>query len=345
MTTVAIIGAHTALARALEECLEEREIEVELSRQTTPEHLAEGLDPIDPDPWERADLVILALGGPVAEALAERARSRGRPLLDLGGAVAQSALEWVWPILDAEAGRRSVGAKTPAIAPGLAAPLVAVLRALAELSPKIAQIATYESAALADRAGMDGLSEEVRAIFSLQEVESPVFGERLAFNALPLAGEALAASLLPEDRGAGAREACENGAAPRPSADHREAAHEDRLEAAVKAGLGGGGPELRVTRVVIPAFSAEGAAVDLVLDGEVDHARVEALLRGARGVRYLPGDPPGSGRALERDDTLVSWVRTSPGRLALWIAADRLRAGSATQAALFIEQWLATRLA
>lgn len=315
MPRIAVLGAHTALAQALLECLEERELGLEISRYTSQEHLAPGLDPYGPAILDTAELLVLTEGGPLAQGFADRARAGKKLLLDLSGALDPAGVKRVWPILDPSAGRSFDPSFTAAIATGLAGPLTAVLKTLDAFELLSVRIATYESAATADRVGMDALSDEVRSVFTLKDVERDHFGKRLAFSAIPHA-EADRGSAFDAD---------------------------ERMIEAITDGLGPGAPELWLTRVLIPAFSAEGAVVEASVAGAPEEAAVIEALRTAKGLRYVAGEPSGAADALERDDALVSRVRVKPGRIGLWLAADRLRVGSATAATLFIEQWLDRR--
>jgi aspartate-semialdehyde dehydrogenase len=184
---------------------------------------------------------------------------------------------------------------------------VAFLRALAPLRPTRAIVSTYESAAFGGREGMDALSEEVRSIFTMKDIESPHFGHRLAFNAIPSLGE-----------------------------DAFEA--DARLEKEIASGLEGA-IDLTVSRVLVPAFSAEGAILEIFVEGVPSEAEVIEAIGPAKGLRFVREVAP-SGASIDRDDALVARLRLRPGQIGAWIAADRLRVGSATPAVLFIEQWL-----
>ncbi|MCK6545573.1 hypothetical protein L6R52_06860 [Myxococcota bacterium] len=222
MAKVCVLGAHTAVAKALVETLEEREIEVALDLVTTSEHVAEGLGLVSEASLAAADLVVLAFKGAVAHKLADAARALGKPVLDLSEELAgEKRARWVFPNVDPpERFDPTVFALVPI---GLGAPLVAVLRALAPLQPVRATVSTYESTAAGDQAGMDELSEQVRARFNLKDVEPKVFAGPIAFGCLPVVGG-------PEDSAFDA---------------------DDRLRLAVEAGVEGVLPDLEVfvTRV------------------------------------------------------------------------------------------------
>lgn len=314
---VAILGAHSALAKALFESAGERELDADLRRYTSMEQIGEDLDPYSPAAIAEADLVILAFRGPLARELAEAARARNKPVVDAAGELASHPdARLIWPILDPGAGKRLVDGGYHVLSVGLASPIASLLRAMAgaEIRVRQATIATYECAASADQAGMDELSDQVRAVYTMKDVEPSIFPGRLAFSALP--------SLSPPGGGPGF------------DAD-------DTLAREIASGAGPGAtPELRVARVLIPAFSADAAVVELEVGGLPDRARVVAALKAARGLHFVEGAPPASADAVGRDDALVGRLRIGEGRIGLWVASDRLRHGSATAVSVLLEQWL-----
>lgn len=325
MTRVAVLGAHSAIAKALLECLNERGVELSLKLATTTDHLTEGLELISDETLAWADLVVLTFAGGLARKLAEAARALGKPVLDLAEAVALAPRSrWIFPGLDADAGRAFDPVTFSVVPIGLGAPLVAVLRALVPFAPTRATIATYESTAALDEPGMDELSEQVRARFNMRESEPKVFGSAIAFGCLPVVGGPLASPFEADEV---LRQAIEAGV---------EAELEDL--------------DLVVTRVLVPTFSADAAV--LVVDtappggpgvGGPERVEVETVLKKARGVHYLGAELPSSYAAIGRDDALVGRLSVEAGRISVWIAVDRLRRGSATLGALALESWIEGR--
>jgi aspartate-semialdehyde dehydrogenase len=299
MKKILIIGAHSAVAKSLLECLEERDVEVELVRATTSEHLQPGLVLIDEAALRSADLVVLAVED---ERLAKLALS-GKMVLDLTETLRdEDNARWIFPGIEPAA----LDPARPSIIPvGLAVPVISVLRALADLSISRASLVTLESAAIKGQPGIDELSEQVRARFNMRDVEAKVFPSVLAFGGLPL-----------ED--------------------------EEALREAIEAGV----PELEllIMRTIVPTFSADSAVLVLDLaDAEAtpDPDEVKKKLAAAKGMHLFDDDEaPSSFDAIGRDDALVGRVTAEAGRVGLWIACDRLRRGSATLAALAIEQWV-----
>lgn len=305
MKKVLIIGAHSAVAKSLFECLEERDVEVDLHRATLSEHLEAGLELVDERAIENAELVVLAMAGDKAREIALAARAKQKPLLDLTEELRdEEGARWIFPGLDPAI---AFSAEAPAIVPvGLGAPIVAVLRALADLKISRASIVTQESAAVRDQAGMDELSTQVRARFNMRDVEAKIFPAVLAFGGIP-----------EED--------------------------DEALRAAIHAGAPG--IELLIMRAIAPTFSADSATVILELEDRgatPDPDQIKEKLESAKGLHVFEEDEAVSSfDAVGRDDAIAGRVTVEEGRAAVWLACDRLRRGSATLAALAIEAWAA----
>jgi aspartate-semialdehyde dehydrogenase len=295
MKTIAILGAHSAVAKALVDLIDERGLAVDVVRATTTDHLEPELELIDEKVVERADVFVACMGGNLIEALVSRT---DRPVLDLAGV---SKGPRIYPGLDPSAGAELKGAVR--IPVGLAVPLVSALKPLQTFGLERAVITTMESAATRDRIGMDELSDHVRALFNMRDVEPQAFSATVAFNVL------------------------------------LEDLDDEALTEEVAEGLAPRVPELRIARTVVPTFSADTAVVDATVE-DPDPALEVAIdaFRAAKGLAHVESLQAVS--ALGRDDALVGRVRVGPRRIAFVLAADRLRRGSATLACLALEKWI-----
>jgi aspartate-semialdehyde dehydrogenase len=317
---VSVIGAHSAVAKAFVECLEERDVEVDLRLATTTERLEGELELVREETIAKCDLAVLAFRGEAARQLADLAARLGKPILDLAEAVAEDPRAvWIFPGVDADAGRAFDPARFSVVPLGVASAIVAALRALSSLEAKPirASIATYESVASADKPGMDELSDQVRARFNLREVEPRIFESPIAFGCIP--------------RVAASGESAFDG--------------DERMRRAIDDGLERDLPDLDlvVTRVLVPTFSADGAVVTVDLDRAIETGAVRTVLAGARGIHDLGDELPSSFEAIGRDDALLGRLAVEGDRVRFWIACDRLRRGSATLGVLAVERWLAAR--
>jgi len=317
MRTVVVLGAHTAVGRAVVECLEERDLDVQVRQATLTEHLGPGLDPIDEAVLKVGDLFVLAFSGPMARGMAQGLAALNKPVLDVRGDGEGEGL-FLWPGLDPAAGAALDTAAPNRIPVGLASPVVAVLQALAPFKPTWASVATYESAALFDQEGMDELSAQTRGVFTMNAPDPELFPASLAFDVIPSTA---------------------------PRGGDPEAA-ERAFEAAVTAGAARFGLALPVlaTRAVVPSFSADAAVVEVGFAEAPDlEAALDALDAG-RTLRRAEDPVMPSLDAVGRDDAQVGRVRRVEDRLRLWLTSDRPRRGSATQVALAVERWLADNL-
>jgi aspartate-semialdehyde dehydrogenase len=309
MSRLVILGGHSEVASALVDALDDRGVEAELVCATTTEHIGPGLELIDERTLVGAELIFLAFEGDVASALAAGAARLDAPLVDLVGLLPRSA-PLVFPILDPGVGARVAGAGPLRVPLGLVGPVVAALSALRAFEPSAARVVTFEGAARRDRAGMEELSAQTRAVFAGQSLAPEVFPGPVAFG--------VATSVGDEDDPFGP---------------------DDAFRADVRAGLGDERFDLRVVRTQVPVFTGEGASVEVELGDPPGLETVVDALSAARGLRAA-GIAPGTLEAVDRDDALFGRLRLEGGRLALWLSADRLRHGAAASAAQLAERLL-----
>jgi aspartate-semialdehyde dehydrogenase len=98
-------------------------------------------------------------------------------------------------------------------------------------------------------------------------------------------------------------------------------------------------PELRIARALVPTFSADSAFVDVTVEEASPPLDVVTeAFRGARGL--IVAEELQAVGALGRDDALIGRIEVGPRRIAFYLAADRLRRGSATLACLALERWI-----
>lgn len=306
--TVVVLGAHSAVGESVVTCLGERDLGAEVVAATTTSHVAQDSVLIDAALVARGDLFLLAFDDDIATGLAAGLRQQKKPLVDLAGVVSDAAL--VFPTLDAHSAAPLVDGEAVRLSTGLAEPVAAVLRALKPFSVRRASVVTYESAAVFDRPGMDELSEQTRAVFTMQGRPAERFAATLAFDTIPTVTG-------PDGDWAAA-----------------DAALADAIRAAEP------GVPVFATRALVPSFSSDAAVLTFDVEGTPDRETVELALKGGRGMHYTADAPPPSVDAVGRDDALVGRLVVDAGRITCWLVADRLRRGSATQAALLVERWL-----
>lgn len=310
-----LLGADSALGRSIVEVLNEREVEADIRQATLTDRLGPGLDAIDEALLSEGELFILTFSGPMADGLVAGLMRLGKPVIDLRDQDSQEDAPYIWPGVNPQAGADLDGPRIVRISVGLASPLVALGQALGPLLPQRMFISTYESAARYGQPGMDELSAQVRGVFTMQPFEPCLFPASLAFDAIPsLAG---------------------------PDGDPLEA--DAQLEFAVEAGLqtvGLGDVQVMANRVLVPTFSAEAASVQVQLAEPCSYEVVMDRIQAARTLRWSDTGLMPSLDTVGRDDGLVGRLKVRDQHISVWLSADRLRRGSATQVALAVERWL-----
>lgn len=300
MKRVALVGAHGGAAPILAELLDG----VELVRLSTLDNVDADSTPLGLDSVRGAAVVVLAMEGELARASALAARAAGASVVDLTTQLTDARVLWPHAGLPDRLERGLYR-----VVPGMAGPIGAVLRALAPFKPRLAVVSTFESAAIADVAGMDALTDQVRSLLAFRDPEPGVLGERLAFNVVPTIG------------------------------DDDEAAERD-LTALVRAAAGPGAPLVRLSRHLVPTYSGEGAAIDLAVEGTPLSDAVVTALDALSDVRVGRADAPTPHDAADRDEILIGRLRVGPGRIALWLAGDRLRSATAVPVARVVRALL-----
>ncbi len=174
-------------------------------------------------------------------------------------------------------------------------------------------ISTYQAVSGTGKAAVDGLMDEAHAILHGGAPQATVYPNPIAFNVLAQAGSFAAGD------------------------DHTD--EERKLINETRKILGD--PEIRVsaTCVRVPVVTGHSEAVNVETREPLEPERARELLEAAPGVRVI--DDPAAARlpmaieAAGSDDVFVGRIRRDPGNeraLDLWVVADNLRKGAATNA-------------
>jgi aspartate-semialdehyde dehydrogenase len=180
-------------------------------------------------------------------------------------------------------------------------------------------ISTYQAVSGTGRQAVDELLDQSHALLHEQAIEPPgSYAHQIAFNALPHAGSFAAGD------------------------DHTD--EERKLINETRKILGD--PDIRVsaTCVRVPVVTGHSEAVNVQTREELSPERARELLAAAPGVVVLD-DPDASLYPLAidaagRDEVFVGRIRRDPGHeraLDMWIVADNLRKGAATNAVQIAE--------
>jgi aspartate-semialdehyde dehydrogenase len=180
-------------------------------------------------------------------------------------------------------------------------------------------ICTYQAVSGTGRRAVDELLEQSHALLHDREIAAPKeYAHQIAFNALPHAGS---------------------------FADGEDHTDEERkLMNETRKILGDPAIRVSATCVRVPVLTGHSEAVNVQTRDPILPERARELLRAAPGVTVLD-DPdaalyPLAIDAAGKDDVFVGRIRRDPGHeraLDLWIVADNLRKGAATNAVQIAE--------
>lgn len=179
-------------------------------------------------------------------------------------------------------------------------------------------VSTYQAVSGTGKAAIDELREQARAVLDGQEPQARIYPHQIAFNALAQAG-----SFAPGD-------------------DHTD--EERKLINETRKILGDDSIRVSATCIRVPVVTGHSEAVNVETREPLSPERARELLEAAPGVTVV--DDPGAGRypmaveAAGRDDVFVGRIRRDPGNeraLDLWVVADNLRKGAATNAVQLAE--------
>ena len=180
-------------------------------------------------------------------------------------------------------------------------------------------ISTYQAVSGTGRRAVDELLEQSHALLHGREIDAPSeYAHRIAFNAMPHAGSFAAGE------------------------DHTD--EERKLMNETRKILGDPAIRISATCVRVPVVTGHSEAVNVQTREALSPQEARELLSRAPGVTVIY-DPdaalyPLPADAAGKDDVFVGRIRRDPGHeraLDLWIVADNLRKGAATNAVQLAE--------
>jgi aspartate-semialdehyde dehydrogenase len=180
-------------------------------------------------------------------------------------------------------------------------------------------ICTYQAVSGTGKKAVDELLDQSHALLHEREIAPPqVYAHQIAFNALPHAGSFASGE------------------------DHTE--EERKLMDETRKILADPSIRVSATCVRVPVLNGHSEAVNVQTRQPLSPERARELLAAAPGVRVLD-DPEAALYPLAidvsgRDEVFVGRIRRDPGHecaLDMWIVADNLRKGAATNAVQLAE--------
>lgn len=325
---IAIVGATGAVGRATLDVLRERAFPVGGLRLTASarsvgktlafagEEVA--LEETAPAVFDDCDLAFISANDAVSREMGIAAKERGCVVVDDSG---------VWrmepdvPLVVPEVNADDVDAHRGILSiPNCAAtPIVLALDALRQASPIRRVIAaTYQSVSGTGAAAVAELEEQSRAVLSGGEAQPEQYPRQIAFNLLPHIGSFRADGYTSEET--------------KILQETRKVLHEPDLP-------------LSATCARVPVRICHSAAVNVEFERPVSPDEARGLLAAYPGVAVVD-DPeaaayPTPVDCAGRDEVFVGRIREDsalPNGLALWIVADNLRKGAATNAVQIAEE-------
>ncbi|MCW3017910.1 MAG: aspartate-semialdehyde dehydrogenase [Solirubrobacterales bacterium] len=181
-------------------------------------------------------------------------------------------------------------------------------------------ISTYQAVSGTGRLAVEELLEQSHALLHERAIAAPAqYAHQIAFNALPHAGSFAAGD------------------------DHTD--EERKLINETRKILDDPAIRVSATCVRVPVVTGHSEAVNVQTRTELSPERARELLRSAPGVVVI--DDPGSAlyplavEAAGRDEVFVGRIRRDPGHeraLDMWVVADNLHKGAATNAVQIAEE-------
>ncbi len=327
MFRVAVAGATGAVGGVMIRVLEERGFPVSELRPLASER-SEGREldylgkpcrvrRLDEDAFEGIDIALFSAGSPRAKAFAPAAVEAGAVVIDNSSAF---RMDPVVPLVVPEVNEEAIAGHSGIIAnPNcVAAPLVVALKPIADaVGLERVVLSSYQSVSGTGAAAIDELRAQTAGALAGSEPEPEVYPHPIAFNVLPHI------DTFGDDGYTG---------------EETKVANETRK----MMGL----PDLRVsaTCVRVPVYYGHSESVQIETTERLTAEQARNLLMGAPGLVVI--DEPGLNRyplardAAGRDEVFVGRIRedsSHPRGLALWIVADNLRKGAATNAVQIAE--------
>jgi aspartate-semialdehyde dehydrogenase len=335
MTRLAVLGATGAVGSTLLQVLEERSFPLEGVRLLASERSAGRVlrvggrdvtvEAVGPAAFDGIDVAIFSAGATRSREWAPVAVAAGAVVVDNSSAF---RMDDGVPLVVADVNPHAARGHSGVVAnPNCSTmQLMPVLAALHRRSAlEHVTVATYQSVSGTGQKAIEALEAQSAAVLEGSEPPAGVYAKRIAFNVLPFAGA------LSGDDGY--------------TDEELKLVNESRKILEL--------PDLRVsvTCVRVPVVTSHSEAIWVRTREPIAPDEARALLAEAPGITVVD-DPENHGYptpidAAGRDGVLVGRIRRDlgdPNALALWVVADNLRKGAATNAVEIAELLVRDRL-
>jgi aspartate-semialdehyde dehydrogenase len=267
---------------------------------------------VTPESFKGLDLAIFSAGAAASREFAPLAARCGCPVVDNSSCWRMDdRVPLVVPEVNSRALRGHRGI--------IANPNCSTIQMLVALKPiydavgiRRIVVATYQAVSGTGREAVEELADQTRQLYNLQEVTRKVYPHRIAFNCLPQI------DAFTENGYTGEEMKMLN--------ETRKIFGDDRIR-------------VSATCVRVPVFHGHSEAVWIETGRPIEPGAARELMRRAPGILVV--DEPENGRypmpidAVGRDEVFVGRVRADlscENGLTMWIVADNLRKGAATNA-------------
>ncbi|MGB7913252.1 MAG: aspartate-semialdehyde dehydrogenase [Desulfobaccales bacterium] len=326
---VAVVGATGAVGRQMLACLEERRFPVarltplaserSLGKEVTFLGKEIPVEVLGQDSFDGVEIALFSAGGGISKEYAPIAAAAGAVVVDNSSAW---RMDPEVPLVVPEVNPRDIGLYTNR---GIIAnpncstiQMVVVLKPLHDAARlRRVVVSTYQAVSGTGQKAVEELLDQVRALLSCQDPVAKVYPHRIAFNVLPHIDAFQ-----------------ENG----------YTKEEMKMVNETQKILGDETIRVTATTVRVPVFYGHSEAVNVETERKLTPYEARQILAAAPGVKVV--DDPGKFQypmplqAAGQDLTLVGRIREDfsiDNGLNLWVVADNLRKGAATNAVQIAE--------
>lgn len=324
---VAIVGATGAVGAEMIEVLEERKFPVDVLVPLASARSAGGtvsfagqdvtIEELTKDSFEGVDVALFSAGADISREYAPVAAKAGAVVIDNSAAW---RMDKDVPLVVPEVNAHDLERHQRIIAN----PNCSTIQMVVALKPlhdqvriKRIVVTTFQAVSGTGKEAMDELMDECRDLLSFRPAEPKVYPYQIAFNCLPHIDEFLPSGYTKEEM---------------------------KMVNETRKIMGDASIQVTATTVRVPVYVGHSEAVNIETERKMTANEARALLSTAPGV-VLYDDPshniyPMPLDVAGKDDVYVGRIREDesiPNGLNLWVVADNLRKGAATNAVQIAE--------
>lgn len=319
---IAVVGATGAVGQEMLKILEERNFPVDdliclaaPSEAGTPVHFRGNTfkaRAVSADAFKAADIAMFAVGSEVSEKLAPLAVENNCLVIDNSNAF---RLQEGVPLVVPEVNPEDIALHRGIIAnPNCSTTIMVVaINPIHQVSPlKRVVVSTYQAVSGAGKAGLDELEQNVRASINGEEFRANVFQHQIGFNLIPHIDVFVDEGYTKEEM--------------KMVWETRKIMHAPQMKIAA-------------TAVRVPVYRSHSEAISLETEEPLPVDRVREILSRSPGV-VVQDDPATNTYPMplfssNHDEVFVGRIRrdiSTDNGIVLWVCADQIRKGAATNA-------------